>query len=662
MVFAALLSFMAFTATRPEVTVKADSTSYHTVTKNVLLTGHVEVHREGDAEDSSVTLIADTISGRIDGIIEAYGNVRVRYGGLEAEASAGYYDMTTATGEFRGVRMVFDSWFIDAARINLEPTYRFYLSDLRFTACDEFPPHYDFRVGRAKFHRGRLSFFGSRMYLGKVPVLWVPYMSLVPGKPASPFHMKVGRSGYEGFYMKTGYRYDLGFLGDGTLKVDVRSRRGWAYGQEHRVPLESGDVTWDLYRMHERDRGARGLAKVNYDKDFTENLSALAQVYYVTDRNFIRDYRFSEFVSKSEPQSYGALTYRKPAAIAMLKVVGNNNRGDYEVAERAPELRAYFSPRPLPGRAYLTAGGGITAFRVVRPYDGDTALRASLGRRASLDLQYFTRANGEIRMDRPTRIPLRWTLTPYAFLNAAAYSEVNNRSERAVRTNPAVGATLSRFLSMRVLPRWDYSLRPVFDLSARGGAGPVPGTTPIIEEHIDYLHSGKPFRVILDQGIHQRKESAWEERIRVRLEGGYDADRRDRLRYLPIIGKVVASFGPSGRFDGELEYDYNVKEMRSVRAEANYERPRWKLSGGYFLRKEEPGVESHENLQSRGAARFGNWELGVGGSYDMERKSIEYATYELTRTFHDFIIGVGVTDNKFADRQDFRITGDMFLP
>ncbi|MBL4888627.1 MAG: LPS-assembly protein LptD [Candidatus Lindowbacteria bacterium] len=654
MIVTLLTAILVLTA-QPQVLVEADTSSYNTRTKEVLLQGNVVIERQYDDGDSAIKLYANQVGGQIEGVLQASGDVRIEYGDISARAQSGYYDMPLSTGSFENVSMTLDSWYLKASNIQLHPPNRFELKDVRMTACDHVPPHYDFRVKRAYFKNNRVSLFGAKMFIKKIPIMWVPYMTFIPGRPSSPFQIRVGRSSYEGYFLKTAYRYDFPKIGFGKLKYAGRSRRGWGYGWEHHFPLYRGAVDLDLYRIDERDRGGRGIARVQYEQDYSDHLRALADVYYLTDRNFLRDYRFKNFINDPTPKSFGSLTYSVNNATSMIRVVANNNRGDYNVIERLPELRAQLLSQPIWGGVYGTVEGSLTAFRTQRPDDNDSAINTSLSRRLDAPLESFVRSHAELRFDRPTRVPLGWTLTPYTQLDVVTYSEVDKQKGTEVRSMPAVGMMLSRFFRYRIGSGYSYMVRPALDFANRWQNGKDPGRTPLVDANIDFLQRGRPLKLIFDQGLYRRKGRSWKERLRIRMDGGFDFNTTRDLRYLPLKAKVTARFGAGGQADGEVIYDKNKKAIESSRAEMSYSRTKWTVTAGYFHRRDAPGVDKQENLTARGTARFGkgphlgySWSATLGGSYNLGRGNMEYMTIELEKNLHDFVIGAGITESRFS--------------
>lgn len=668
----AVLVLAQSAAAAPRYRLEADTASYQVTTRDILLTGGVVLEREGGEGEPAVRLRADTVAGRIDGVVEAEGHVRIEREGFEADAVRGVYDFATATGHFEGIRLDQDSWYGTAGRAALRGPGQYQIEDLRFTACDESPPHYHFRIGRAAWSGGLLRLWGARMFIGRIPVFWWPYLSLTAGKKP-PFEVSAGKSGYEGYFVKTRYPLVLGRLGQGQLKLDWRSRRGWGYGIEHTVPLRRGNLGIDLYRIDERDRGGRGIARFRYAQDWTDRWRALGDYQYVTDGRFLQDYRFADFVSNPDPVSTGSIAYRGDRGAAVLRVVGNANRDEYTLVERLPELRAAVWPHALPGGLYADADAGLTVFRHAHPYDSGAAANFARQHPQYGLGSHLVRGDLHAAVRRPMAGPLGWRLTPYAGVDVIGWSEDSRAADVTARTLPYGGITAARFYRAPLGRDLSWSFRPELDLRDRSLHGQGTAGAPIIE-HIDRERDDRRLRIVLDQGLLARRDGGWIERIRLRLDGGIDFDRVADERYLPVAAKVVALLGAATHIDGALTYDPNRSFVRDGRLEVSHVVGELRGSAGYFVRRGDFGVPDQENASAsldaritRGAAsvRPGldqGWLAGAGGSYDVERGRLDYARFTVRRVLHDWILSAELTDQRATRRTDFKLSAELLLP
>ena len=661
------LLLLQLVAAEPPVSVEADSSSYNLETRRVHLEGNVRVTRPPYRSTPALEMQADEVDGYLDGPIRVKGNMRFISGEFDVRAEEGEYDVSSSTGFLDRVSTVKDSIFITAERVEVAGPDEYIMRNCRVTTCDRHPdPHYHVRVSRATYRNQILRAYGSTLYLGKIPILWIPFIPFVPGAKKPPFHVRVGRSGYEGPYVKMAYPYAYDFFGVGSVKLDYRSRRGWAYGVENTNTLPQGWLHTDLYRVEERDRGGRGVARFKYQQDWRERWTARGDIYYLTDGRFLEEYRFRDFASDPEPQSTGSVSYRGDGHAEVVRVAANLNRGDYDLVERLPEARVLLTPRRLPAGIYLDGAAGMTVFRHSHPYDsGATTLYfRQHPAEAEARLQEVNRADLNVTAKMPMKAGGSWIVTPYATYLGLAYSEDTGTGEGSsyYRSRPALGVTLAGFERFRVSERISYQIRPVLDASDRSIYGPLPGRVPIIE-HTDQVRDQRPLKLILDQGILNLQGRRWVERVRLRVEGGWDFDRVHAEQYLPVTTKLFMLFGPSLNFDGELTVDPNRGEIKDVRAELTHESRRFKTAASYFRRRPTPGLPDMENVSASITGDLStHWSATIASSYDIEKRRLDFARYSLTRRLHDFNVTIEATDQRLIGEFDVRATVDLVLP
>jgi hypothetical protein len=656
---AALLAAL-IVSNQPPIRVEADSSFYDIETRRILLEGHVRLERAATVDESELIFFADRIEGRLDGPVEATGDIRILYSGREIRAARGEYDFALATGRFEELSLENDSWFVTAASARLMGMNRYRLEEVRLTACDETPPHYHFRVGRAEFRDNRLIARGLWMYIGRTPVAWFPWLTIVPGRPRPPVRIRVGRTGFEGYYVKLAYLYDLGRLGEGDIKLDWRSRRGWGYGVEHEVAIPRGRVRADLYRIDERQTRARGVARGRYEQDLSERLRALGEIHYVTDEGFRRDYRFKDFVSEPDPQSGGAVTWRGEAGAFMVRAAANANRSDYNLVERLPEARLYLAPRRAWFDLQLDADASITAFRHSHPRESGAVAWNALRNPGAANRESLVRWNARTGVRRPTPIGAGWIMTPFAGLEALGIEDSFGGVEEH-RFLPSAGLRLATFRRYRFGENLSWSIRPAIEFEERGLHGGV--ARPVIIEHIDQRRDARFVKLVLDQGMLGRRDGVWRERLRVRLDGGIDLDRVSAEKWLPVVGRVNALFGRGGDLEGELNFDPNRNIVRQARFEARWAEARYRGHFGWRLRRGDYGVDDQENIDGGLTTMIGaSTELSLAASYSRTMGRLDFARAGIKREYHCWILGLEVTDYRPLDRFDIRATAELKFP
>lgn len=657
---------LALSAAEAPVKVEADSSAYNLETRRVQLEGHVRLTRPANEGEPPMDLSADRIDGYLDGPVHATGDLHLTAGALDADAEEGEYDVTSSTGYLEKVAMVRDSVYVRAERVEIEGPDRYVILGTDVTTCNLVPPHYHIHVGRAVYRGKILRGYGSTLYIGRIPVFWFPFVPFEPGVKKPSFHLRVGRSGFEGAYTKLEYPYSLGRAGNGAVKLDWRSRRGWAYGVDHFITLPEGWLKTDLYRSDERRAPSRGVARFGYHQDWSDRWTGRGDIYYLTDGRFLQDYRFRDFASDPDPITTGSVSYRGDGVASMLRVVTNLNRGDYDLIERLPEARVLVTPRRHVTGVYLDGSAGIAIFRHSHPYDsGVTALYfrqhpAEAGAR----LQEFGRGDVNVTIKRPFQLARSWVFTPYGTYEGIAYSEDTVPGGSRFRSIPAFGVTLAGFERFRVADGVSWQVRPVLDMSERPIFGPLVGQTPIVE-HIDQIRDQRPLKIVLDQGLLTRSGRRWTERMRLRSEGGFDFDRSsaEHERFLPVTTKLWMLLPSSFHFDGELTVDPNRGVIRDARAELTHETRRLKTAASYFRRNPTPGLPDLENVSGSVVAELNaKTSAEIAGSFDIDKRRLSFARYGVTRRLHDFVVHLETTDQRLLHRVDVRASVELVFP
>ncbi|PIU48689.1 MAG: hypothetical protein COS94_00905 [Candidatus Hydrogenedentes bacterium CG07_land_8_20_14_0_80_42_17] len=649
-------------SSQPRVDFKADTSNYVIDSRRMELIGNVSVIRAGTTTESELTLKADTISGKIDGLITAEGAVQIEYSGRTATASHGIYDIAIGEGRFDDVKFVEDSWFVRAKVMQALGTERFELSDVTATSCDKEPPHYHFKLNRASYDGTHLKLSGATMYIGKTPVFWWPYLSLRPAGGKPPFRIRAGKSDYEGYFVKTAYRIISTDAADAEVILDWRSRRGWAYGALGSIALKRGNLDFDLYRIDERDRGGRGVARAQYRQELLERLTSRADIYFVTDGLFLQDYRFEDFASKPDPISRASLSWRGDGAAGVLRVAVNQRRDDYDLIERLPELRWNYSPHPIFEKVFLEAKGGFTVFRISNPYDSGIASLSKRDNPSAGDDVGLTRGDAEIRVRRKFELGKGFAFTPEARISAIGYLNDTGAIPEPYRVMPSAGFALTNYRRFNLSNDVSYSIRPGLEFLERG-LGWNRGDAYSIIEHIDRERDARTLKIILDQGMMTRNGRTWKEKLRVRLDGGFDFDRNGAERYLPIVGKISVWPIQNSSLDIGVTYLPNGIGLRDAWTSFSYSRPGVTISSGYNYRRGDAGLKDYENASLGALTRFAKvWEFGLNASYNLTEQRMDFASYNLTREFHDWIIGFRITDQKAVNRWDFRVSAEMKFP
>ncbi len=151
-------------------------------------------------------------------------------------------------------------WYVTAPEVRRAGPGRWQIVKPRVSSCDFAKPHWCFEASSADYYPGRkVQSFNNVLYLGPVPVFYLPYVARDLSHDYPWTTWQVGKSGEWGYYALSKWGFDLP-SGDSwlfqprnlKLDLDYRQDRGWAYGggvYYDVLPHGSGFV--DTYRLRE---------------------------------------------------------------------------------------------------------------------------------------------------------------------------------------------------------------------------------------------------------------------------------------------------------------------------------------------------------------------------------------------------------------------------
>ncbi|HOX07591.1 MAG TPA: LPS assembly protein LptD [Planctomycetota bacterium] len=136
-------------------------------------------------------------------------------------------------------------WYLSAPEVRRAGPGRWQVVKPTVSSCDFAEPHWRFRASSADYYPGRkVQSFNNVVYLGPVPVFYLPYMARDLSHDYPWTTWQVGKSSEWGYYALSKWGLDLPSEKDWpfqprrlTLDGDWRQDRGWAYG---------GGVEYDL--------------------------------------------------------------------------------------------------------------------------------------------------------------------------------------------------------------------------------------------------------------------------------------------------------------------------------------------------------------------------------------------------------------------------------
>ncbi|MCL4787239.1 MAG: LPS assembly protein LptD [Verrucomicrobia bacterium] len=209
------------------------------------------------------------------------------------------------------------------------------------------------------------------LYVGNVPVMYLPYYSRKLGLRTSGFNFVPGyRSRYGGFLLGT-YSWFPNETFDAALHGDYRQKRGFGGGPDVNLHLDRwGEMTASYYYLRDRDPeenddgydipSDRYRLNFGYNATPFTNLNLKGVARYQSDELVLRDFFESEYRRNPQPNTFAEVT--RLWSDFSLDVYAQPRLNDFfETVERLPDVRLtafrqQLGPTPLYYESETSAG------------------------------------------------------------------------------------------------------------------------------------------------------------------------------------------------------------------------------------------------------------------------------------------------------------------
>lgn len=335
----------------------------------------------GEGSDE-VSLLADKAQYDLDGNWATFiGNVVIRVRGQELRADRIRFNTETHQAQaFGRVTLIGPDgsvWSGDSLNVNLkekagsagdlsvyykpfridaakgEVLQNVYVAeDVVMTTCTNAPGHFHYQVcaSRLRLRPDQdLTAHGAVPYLFGVPFFYWPYywkdLKRHYGLRFEPGYRSRWGAYLLSSYKARIYRDEDDRWVDSRTSVDMRSKRGLAYGERLNWYLQDAGTGWfSVYWLDdEEDPLPRGVEdperyriRLNHALDLTPRDRVLLQGLYVSDDQFMRDFFEREHSEMSQPDNH--LSYTHTGRDAAFGVIARPRLNDfYDQVERLPE-------------------------------------------------------------------------------------------------------------------------------------------------------------------------------------------------------------------------------------------------------------------------------------------------------------------------------------
>ena len=352
------------------IIVNGDTVEYLTEGKEVVATGNVSVIYKG----SKLTCNKLTVNTQTkEGLAE--GDVRLEDGQAVVEGDRIKYNFQTKQGMIMDSEFRSNPYFGKAEQVEKVSDGQFIARRGYMTTCDFDDPHYRLRSNFMNiFPDDKVQTRQDSLYIGKIPVMYVPQYNHSMKDPLMHVQFMPGKSKDWGIFGLSAWRYNITDDIKGRIFLDYRSKKGFAEGfGTNYSTVDFGKGDFKFYYTQERDHSLsedddlprefqRYFIRWRHKGDIDDRTNLTAEYYEINDSkmgiygdeyNFMKDYFFREYEKDSQPPTYllfhHAFDYSSMDFFLQKRTNRWYNRG---YLERLPEVR-YTLPSFELGRSYL---------------------------------------------------------------------------------------------------------------------------------------------------------------------------------------------------------------------------------------------------------------------------------------------------------------------
>ncbi len=338
--------------------------------------------------------------------IRATGNVSVVYGEIvlrcdsievdtkeqvavcEGNVSIEHPDEGLLTGERIVYNLALEKGFITDGEVEAFPWFghareaervspkKYVLKDGFITTCDHDSPHYRLQASRVQIYPDdKVIARNVTMYLGKMPVMWLPYYYHPIIQSRSNIQIIPGQSSEWGYFLLSAWRFHLTDRTYVDLLADYRSKKGFAEGANLYYRMADlglsglGSGVFRSYFIHQNDIGTYSPSSFDYDDndspklrqrfqwqhraDLDEDSRLVLELNKMSDQYVLKDYFYNEFErSGLVPDNYISFINTQPNYT--LSVRSDMRLNDFNtVTQRLPEVQMDIHDQSLFGTPFF---------------------------------------------------------------------------------------------------------------------------------------------------------------------------------------------------------------------------------------------------------------------------------------------------------------------
>jgi len=331
-----------FKKTAP-IIVNGDKVEYKHSENKIEATGNVSV-TYGDVE-----LTCDTITVYTDkkiGICD--GNVKIVQAGNTLTGQRVEYNFGEKTGMLLDGEVRAYPIYGHADKVEKVSDKKVVLDKGYITTCDLEEPHYRVSAKKVVFYLDdKVIIKNAFLYIGKVPVLYIPYYVQPIRDTKTKITLIPGYSDEWGYYVLGAYRYYWAEQFKGYLRLDYRNKRGLGGGVDNHYNLkELGKGVVRYYYTQENNALAMAPSgdvddryRIQYKHaiSFDDRTSGTVELNKVSDHEMIKDYFFKELEDGWDADNYISIITQQPN-YSFEVLTRKRLDSFFTVTERLPEV------------------------------------------------------------------------------------------------------------------------------------------------------------------------------------------------------------------------------------------------------------------------------------------------------------------------------------
>jgi LPS-assembly protein len=302
----------------------------------------------------------------------ATGNVRIYRDGRLVTAERAVYNLETkdiVSASVRGETLPFV--FSGASFQNIAGSNGYLVKDGLFTTSDAANPDWSMRARRVRIYpNDRVVLRDVRLYVGNTPVMWFPYVYQSLNRQ-NAFTLTPGYSSTWGAYVLTNYTFPISETMGGTLRLDLRSERGFALGFDTEWESGTHKQNWGRFQSYVLDDLDPGLNRTSLIREpidsgryrvsfqakqyLTDDIYATVDVNLLSDERMLQDFYEGDFRENPQPDNMVALT-KLGEDYAVTLMARKQLNEFFDGTERVPEIALDITRQPLFGSGIFYEG------------------------------------------------------------------------------------------------------------------------------------------------------------------------------------------------------------------------------------------------------------------------------------------------------------------